>query len=1101
MLSPAPSADRNLVFGLLALQMDFLTSAQLLDALHAWMLRKTTPVGEILRERGLLNGRRLELLEAIVEEHIAQHGGDAQASLAALRVEESVRADFHRLDDADVQASLVALASTPPETSARKSRPAMSEGPADSLATSAPTMAAPPGSRFRRLREHARGGLGEVFVALDEELHREVALKEIQDRFADQDEARSRFLREAEITGNLEHPGIVPVYGLGTYYDGRPYYAMRFIRGQSMQDALARFHKSDEDSQRDPGERSLALRELLTRFVAVCNAMAYAHNRGVIHRDIKPANVMLGEFGETLVVDWGLARLLERHDSEQTSVERPISSFSASATAPTQMGQVIGTATFMPPEQAEGRHDREDIASDVFSLGATLYAVLTGQPPYQGADVLGQARRAEVTPARQRKRSVPAALEAVCARAMARRPEDRYPSARALAEEVERWLADEPVQAYRESLADRLRRWGRRNRSLVSTAVVLLAAGVVALSAGLWAVGREQQRTKEALERAQKAEKETLDQFRASTSDAIEQLIGSTPGRSAQEKKYLERTLKRWQAFADRAGDDERSRAIRAEGHFRVALLQDRLGRTEEALPGYRQALTIRQKLVDDFPAVPEYRKDLAYTHANLGVVLAEKIEWKEAMEHYDKALAIKQKLAGEFPDVHDYQSDLASTHNNLGALLVAQNQLAKAAEQYEKALVIQRKLAEQFPNEPDYRKDLAGMHSNMGNLLKRQNQWVKAKEQYDEALAIRQKLAHDFPDVPDYRRYLAGSHNNLAIALAGLNQLDRAAEHYRKALVVHKKLADEFPGVPAYRKDLAATHNNLGVFLMGQKQWEEAGRHYDQALIIQQRLADEFTALPTYRKDLANTHNNLGRLFHNQRQWEKSAEQYRKALAIREKLAAGFPAVPEYQIDLAEACYYLGRLFRVSGKPAEGLPWLDKAISKVSLVHKRDPHITTHRQLMRNAHMNRAAAYDHLEKPAEAVKDWTRAIDLSPVPEQPSLRSHRVNSLVRAGSVPEAVAEVAELTKAGKWPRTVWYDFACAYAVASGRDAGRKKEYADRAMELLRQAVKAGYANAAHMAKDTDLNALRDREDFKKLLAEVEALAGAKKSKPSSSR
>src|SRR5262249_28217720 len=153
------------------------------------------------------------------------------------------------------------------------------------------------GMRFHRLREHARGGLGEVFVALDEELHREVALKEIQEHFADDADARGRFLREAEVTGKLEHPEVVPVYGLGTYTDGRPYYAMRFIRGESMQEALSRFHRADEDPRRDPGERSLALRELLSRFVAVCNAVAYAHSRGVIHRDLKPANAMLGEYG------------------------------------------------------------------------------------------------------------------------------------------------------------------------------------------------------------------------------------------------------------------------------------------------------------------------------------------------------------------------------------------------------------------------------------------------------------------------------------------------------------------------------------------------------------------------------------------------------------------------------------------------------------------------------------------------------------------------------------------------------------------------------------------------------------------------------------
>jgi Flp pilus assembly protein TadD/tRNA A-37 threonylcarbamoyl transferase component Bud32 len=348
--------------------------------------------------------------------------------------------------------------------------------------------------RYRRLRAHARGGLGEVFVALDGELSREVALKEIQDRFADHPGHRARFLREAEVTGKLEHPGVVPVYGLGVYTDGRPYYAMRFIRGESMHDALRRFHQADERPGRDPGERSLALRELLGRFVAVCNAVGYAHVRGVIHRDIKPANVMLGEYGETLVVDWGLSRVLDQPESEATVAEKPILLGSGSGSTPTEVGQVVGTPGFMPPEQAQGQHDRVGVASDVFSLGATLYTLLTGQAPYSGEDVLAQARRGEIVPARQRKRSVPPALEAICQKAMAKRPEDRYPTARVLADEVQRWLAGEPVQAWPEPWVVKAGRWVRKHRVLATSTVAALVVTLVLGSAGaLWWQRQRQQ--------------------------------------------------------------------------------------------------------------------------------------------------------------------------------------------------------------------------------------------------------------------------------------------------------------------------------------------------------------------------------------------------------------------------------------------------------------------------------------------------------------------------------------------------------------------------------------------------------------------------------
>jgi tRNA A-37 threonylcarbamoyl transferase component Bud32 len=400
--APRPGADRNLLFGILALQMDFITRDALIGAMHAWVLAKAKPLGQILLEQRALREDTHALLDALVHKHLQLHDDDAEKSLAAVSSVGSVRQELAQLADPDIDASLA-------HVSAARQEETVDDFPRVPAAMSGLTSA---GLRFRILRPHAEGGLGAVYVAHDEELHREVALKEIQERHAHDAHSRTRFLLEAEITGGLEHPGIVPVYGLGQYADGRPFYAMRFIRGDSLKDAIKRFHQA-EKPERDAGERTVAFRELLRRFIDVCNAVAYAHSRGVLHRDLKPGNIMLGKYGETLVVDWGLAKPVGRPEGAPTE-EQTLRPSSASSTAATQAGQALGTPAYMSPEQAAGRLDLLGPASDVYSLGATLYTLLTGRPRFERKDdaILQKVQRGDFPRPSQVKPGVPAALPA-----------------------------------------------------------------------------------------------------------------------------------------------------------------------------------------------------------------------------------------------------------------------------------------------------------------------------------------------------------------------------------------------------------------------------------------------------------------------------------------------------------------------------------------------------------------------------------------------------------------------------------------------------------------------------------------------------------------
>lgn len=344
--------------------------------------------------------------------------------------------------------------------------------------------------RFGVLRLHAKGGLGQVSLALDGELQREVALKEIQRQYADDAEARSRFVREAEITGRLEHPGVVPIYGLGFSDEGRPFYAMRFIQGRSLKEAIAEYHRmADGDDQ-----KRLKFRELLRRMIDVCNTMQYAHSHRVIHRDLKPANIMVGEYGETLVVDWGLAKLLDEAEFEPAAKQRLRSKSRPVSDTDTMDGTALGTPQYMSPEQASGKLSVVNSLSDIYSLGATLYHLLVGSPAFAGRDLsklLHSVRTGEFAPPRELRSDVPPPLNSICLKAMALKQEDRFATAQEMAAEIERWLADEPVHVHGEGLAERWYRRLRRHRSWVMGVATMVPLLLIVVSAGAYFVNRE----------------------------------------------------------------------------------------------------------------------------------------------------------------------------------------------------------------------------------------------------------------------------------------------------------------------------------------------------------------------------------------------------------------------------------------------------------------------------------------------------------------------------------------------------------------------------------------------------------------------------------
>lgn len=339
-------------------------------------------------------------------------------------------------------------------------------------------------SRYRLLRKIGQGGLGRVWLAFDEHLQRHVAVKEIT--ASDQAAALERFRKEAEITGRLEHPGIVPIYQLGTeVQSGESFYAMRFLGKRTLHDSILEYHERRTEGNDDP----MLIRQLLTDFVSICQAIGHAHSRKVIHRDLKPENIAIDSFGQVIVIDWGIAKIID----ELHLGEIPTKGGSTGASdQSTLQGQVLGTPLYMAPEQAAGRVDELDERTDIYGLGAILFAILTGYAPHErtrelaaatgGRDLLSAIAARPTPSACEVHPEIDEALSAICAKAMARRQYARYQTASQLADDVQRWMAGEPVSAHRERMSQRVARWIGRHRIWSQVIAGSLIVGVVALA-------------------------------------------------------------------------------------------------------------------------------------------------------------------------------------------------------------------------------------------------------------------------------------------------------------------------------------------------------------------------------------------------------------------------------------------------------------------------------------------------------------------------------------------------------------------------------------------------------------------------------------------
>lgn len=850
--SSHPESDRNLLFGVLALQTNFIGRDALVNAMQAWALDKRRPLGQILLEQNKLTPDQVAALEAVLVQHLRQHGDDAEQSLRALQAASTAPPEL---------ASLKAAAGD--STSARIASDPTVEETLDLRRTSGD------GGRYRRLRHYADGGLGTVFVAEDCELRREVALKEIKPAQADSPECRNRFTLEAMITGRLEHPGIVPVYGLGQYANGRPYYAMRFIRGGNLREAIEKFHAAQKPG-RDSTEQSLAFRRLLRRFIDVCNAVAFAHSRGVLHRDLKPANVMLGEFGETLVVDWGLAKFASAENSAARETWPDAGSLDM-----TDAGSAVGTPPYMSPEQAAGDHGRVAATSDVYSLGSILYTLLTGKRPFDAKekeDVLSQVRAGKFKPPREVNRLTPPALDAICRKAMSFQPADRYPTGLALAADIEHWLADEPVEAYPEPWPTRAGRWGRRHRTALVAALVLLVTAVVALSASTGLIWAEQVKTAREKKRAEDnfslARDLSLNGVAFIESSQTE--LASNPKLYPRRKEILVTAARSCRTILERQPNDVEVQSWAAQVYRYTANFHRLSSQPQEALPLYEESVKLYQGLTEKFDSEQLPKERLAETlrdYAKLQSMLGRLVE---ASDSLGRSVEIVEKLRSTVPDAN-LERSLGVAKLDLATVQYSRLRLDEAKARAKESADLLRGLSS-APPEQSHPYDpllLAAALSLLASAEREAGQFDDARPIHNEAIGVLMGLVERKKQGVDLTVNMADVRHLLA--LCRLEQcrtwlktpMRRANAEKNLAATAQEweKLAAEFPLIPMYREALGTAYQMLGQIRTEDGKLSAASGDLENSRKLLVNVVESAPSFPASRAELGRTYLVLGKL------------------------------------------------------------------------------------------------------------------------------------------------------------------------------------------------------------------------------------------------
>jgi serine/threonine protein kinase len=999
-------------------------------------------------------------------------------------------------------------------------------------------------SRYTLQEPIGEGGMGIVWVAKQTEpVKRKVALKLIK-MGMDSRAVIARFEQERQALAMMDHPNIAKVLDGGLTPTGQPFFVMELVNGLP----LTKFCD----------EIRLTPRERLELFVPICQAVQHAHQKGIVHRDLKPANILITMIdGKPVpkVIDFGVAKATAGKLTDESMS--------------TQFGAVVGTLEYMSPEQAGFSGTDIDTRADIYSLGVILYELLTGLRPIDAKRLKKAALTEMLRIIQEEEPSKPSTrlstdeslaalrhteprklmallrgeLDWVVMKCLEKHRERRYETANALARDIQRYLADEAVEARPPSASYRLSKFLKRNRGPVLAAsfvFLALLAGFLGTAWGLYRADRalraEARQTKIAVEEKKKAEESEAiareQKKKAEESEAIakqqraraeageEQAIDAVkkfrdavannpelknnPALESLRKTLLKEPLAFIKALRDRlmADHDTRPESLSrlASASFGLGQLTNEIGDKQDALIAVRESLAIFQKLADANPTVTQFQNELGRSHYNTGILLSDTGRPAEALQAYESALLIHKKLVEANPTVTEFQSDLAASHNNLGILLSATGQPAEALKAYEAALLIHKKLVEANPTVTQFQSALATSHYNIGNLLSATGRPAEALQAYESALLIRKKLIEANPTVTEFQNALARSHGNIGNLLSATGRPAEALQAYEAALLIQKKLVEANPTVTEFQSDLAASHNNIGLLLSATGRPAEALQAYESALLIQKKLAREHPESPDFAHVLGASLNNLAVIDLDAKRFDEALTRLREAVEWQRKALAANPANPSYRQFLANHWTNLIEAYR-GLDDAQGVAEAERELAKL---RESDPTILALDGRLTSILKGQEQPKDNAERlqlaqraydkglHASSAKLWGEAIDADPKVAEDRQAQHRYNAACSAAlagcgqgkddPAPDEAAKTKLRELARVWLRAELE--AWAKIVESGTP---------KAKALVVHTLD-------HWKEDTDLAGIRDpalleklpeseREGFRALWTEVEAL------------